>query len=265
MKIYIDLLLIQDVIIISTILYIVSKLINIKISIYRLITISFFSSIISIIILIKIPILFDNFFTKMILSFFIIKYGFKLKDVTLTVQKIILFWTVTLLTGGINIASSGNVVITIFVLIIICISIISYKKRIKSQVLLESMTCFISFNYKGKQYYLKSLVDTGHDVKSIYGEDVIFIREKLLKIEGDNKNRLVRYKTISGVDNRNGIKINKINISYGDSNFYSSAVIVSTPNIKNDYDAIVGYDLIMGGKEHGDTCFNKAEGKEIIS
>jgi len=264
MRVYVDLLLIQDTIIMSILLLLLSKIIKIKIRMVRVLIISTLSSIISIFLLVYLPTLYDNLLIKFIISFFIVKLGFKLKETISTFQKVMLFWMITLLLGGIEIFAEGNSIQTLLIFGLMGISLASYLSKWKKQRLLESVTCFIEFDYDDRKYVLKALVDTGHDVKTVYGEDVIFIKENILKKGGDNKERIVSYKTISGMENKKGIKIDHIKVKYKEKNIDSNAVIVSTPNISKNYDAIVSLDLIEGGMTNGDSSSDERKGKKVV-
>lgn len=264
MKIYLDLLLIQDTFMMFIVLFATSKITNINMNVIRLITISVLSSVVSIALLVFLPTLYDNLLIKFLISFVIVKYGFRIKEKIFAIQKTIIFWIVSLLIGGTSIFFNGNIILTLIAFIISAITIVTNRKKNKRLLLLESTICLVEFEYNNKSYNLKALIDTGHDVKSIYGEDVIFIKEKIYETGGDKNKRLVSYKTISGMESNIGIKINNIIISYGNKTFYSSAVIVSTPNILQKYDAIVGYDFIEGGMTDGNTIINETESKKIV-
>lgn len=264
MKIYIDLMFIQDTIVMSTILCVISKLIGIKIKMVRVLIISCFSSVVSILILTFFPTLFDNLLIKFFISFLLVKYGFKIKESVTTIQKTIVFWCIVFLMGGLNLLMTGNMVQTLIVFGLMSISIINIKKNIKKQLFLESAMCMIEFEYQKKHYCLKALLDTGHDVKTAYGEDVIFIRKNIIEEGGGGHKRIVSYKTISGIENKCGKKINDIIISYGNRKVYNNAVIVSTPNISQGFDAIVSYNLIEGGMTDGNTNSNETKSQKVI-
>ncbi|MBQ9313811.1 MAG: sigma-E processing peptidase SpoIIGA [Clostridia bacterium] len=248
----------------STILYAMSKIIGVKLKIVRIITIAFLSSMISIAILVLLPTMYDNLFIKFLISILIVEYGFRLEDTVTIMQRTILFWTIIFLMGGLNIFAERNVIEMIIIFGTIVISIISSRKRIKKKIFLESATCYLEFVYEGKNYKLKTLVDTGHDVKSVYGEDVIFVRKNLLDEGGDVPKRLVSYKTISGIEKKMGIKVKNINITYGTKKIYSNAVIVTTPNISQGFDAIIGYDLVEGGMLDGNINVDETKSKKTI-
>lgn len=267
MKIYLDLLFIQDFLMNSLIIFLTSKLLNKKIKIVRILTISSLLSLFSIILLVFLPALHDNIFIKMIISFLIIKYGFKIKIDDKILPKIITFWLITILFGGIGIFANRNIFKMIILLIIATVFTIKFNSNKKEQLLLEAATCLIEFEYDKNKYSLKALVDTGNNVKTIYDEDVIFVKDTLVNIKGgDNKlKRIVSYQTISGTHRKEGIKIHNINISYGNRKMYNNAVIVSTPNISNCFDAIVSLTFIEGGYTDGNIDFNEAKSQKIIS
>ena len=241
MKIYIDLLLIQDTAIMSIILMITCKLINIKVGVIKIIAISFISTIISIFILIFFPPLFDNLLIKFSISYLIVKYGLKIKEKSTLLQKIIMFWTTSFLIGGVNIFFGGNIVETVVFVFLIFVSIYVYKINIKRNIRIGSSMSTLKFKYLNKEYELKALIDTGHDVKTIYGENVIFIRADIINWGGDNaKKRLVSYKTISGIESKYGIKVNDVIIIINGEEICQDAVLIPSTNIVNEYDAIIG-------------------------
>ena len=247
MKIYIDLLFIQNVSVMCCVLFITSKLIDSKIQFVRIALVSIISSMFSIVSLIYFPQLYDNLLAKIIISAIIVKCCFIAKSNKSLFQKVVLFWIIVFLIGGIVFFSEGSILINSTIIIVSTLTIIASKKIYTKQLLLESIICYISISFDNETMKLKTLVDTGHDVKTIYGEDVIFIKRKLYKKGGTYKERNVSYRTISGIEERKGYKIRNIKIEYGNSVIYKDAVVVSTPNIMENYDAIIGLDLIGGG------------------
>ncbi len=265
MKIYIDLLIFQDTFINFLILFLLTKILNIRVKTLRIIIVSFLSSIFSALILILYPFLFDNLFVKIILSLLMVKFTLNVKLKELLIPKTILMWCISFLFGGIGLISNGNLIVFFLLIILSCICILKYKTENKHKLLLDSAICFIEFEYDNKVYKFKSLMDTGNNVSTFLGEDVIFVRDKLFKCKGGDKNsRVVSYQTVSGKQKKKGTKIYNIKISYGEKRICNNAVIVSTPNILNDYDAIVGYHLIEGGWANGNNDFTETKSQKII-
>ena len=267
MKIYLDLLLIQNTFIMFLILFIFNKVLNLKNSIVRILTVSLLTSIFSIVILISLPKLYDNLFIKLIISFFIINFGMKVKLKNEVLLKIIILWIIAILFGGIGILSDGNIAYSVVLFVLFGIIILKLDSKKKNKLFLEAATCFLEFEYGNHLYKLKALVDTGHSVKTIYDEDVIFVKNVLINIEGGDikGKRNVSYKTVSGISQKKGVKVYNINISYGNRKIKNNAVIVSTPNISDNFDAIVSLSLVEGGCSYGNIDFNEGESKKIFS
>ena len=134
------------------------------------------------------------------------------------------------------------------------------------KMLIEATSCIIKFNYNHKIYELKALVDTGNKVKTIFGEHVIFVKEGILNVSGGDflRKRTVKYKTISGTSTNIGVKINNINISYIDKMVNKDAVVITTNNISDEYEAIISFDLLEGGYKNGNYAYDKAKSKEPV-
>ena len=89
----------------------------------------------------------------------------------------------------------------------------------------------------------------------------------MVRIKGGDKwkKRKVSYKTVSGITQSYGIKIYNINISYGNRKIKNNAVIVSTLNISENFDAIVSLNFVEGGCTYGNINFNERESEKILS
>ena len=209
MKIYLDLLLIQNIFLMFLILSLFNKVLNLKIKIVRILIVSVIVNIIFVTILLINIDLYNNMFINFIFSILVIKFGMKVKMKNEILLKASVLWIITILMGGINIFSNGNIVHTLLLFLAISMVIIKLESRKKNKLYLESATCFIEFEYEECTYKLKTLVDTGHSVKTLYDEDVIFVKDNLLKIKGGDKwkNRKVSYKTVSGITQSYVIKI----------------------------------------------------------
>lgn len=267
MKIYLDLLLIQNIVLMFLILSLFNKVFNLKVKMIRILIISIITNSILISVLSINAKLYNSLLINFILSILVIKYGMKVEMKNEILLKTSVLWIITILIGGANVFSSGNIVYTLLVFLVLSFVIIKLESRKRNRLYLEYATCFIEFEYEGNRYNFKSLVDTGHSVKTVYDEDVIFVKDNLLKIKGGDKwkKRKVSYKTVSGINENYGIKIYNINISYGNRKIQNNAVIVSTPNISERFDAIVSLNFVEGGCTYGNINFNERESEKIFS
>lgn len=265
MKIYIDLLLLQNIFVTFLILLISDKVLNLNIKIVRMLIVSIVVSVLTIVFMIFFPKLSESFALKVLMLFFMIRFGLNVKENIL--EKCLALFMVTLIFGGIGALAKGKFVDMLFCFSGVTILIFKMVKRKKDVLLLSSATCYITFEYNLKKYRLRALVDTGNRVKTYLNEDVIFIKSNLLKMDGGEYKRArnVSYQTVAGRCNNKGIRVNNIFVKYGDKKIRNNAVIVSTPNISKDFDAIVSLNFVEGGWQDGNINFDETKSKKVIS
>lgn len=266
MKIYLDLLFIQNFFVTSLIIFILNKISCLKIKFVRILLIAFLDSIFEILIIVYLPNLFNSFWLKFLNAFLLIKFGLKIKELKNIFAQMAVLVLLTMLFGGEAYFCNGVAFKMLLIFTISAIAIIKFCKKNRKKLFLESATCFIEFEYLNKKYNLKCLIDTGNSVKTIFDENVIFVKENLFVAKGGDVNlkRKVRYKTVSGTEEKVGIKIMNIKIKQGEKNIKNNAVIVSTPNISNDFDAIVSLDFI-GGESDGNFNVYESKSKKVVS
>lgn len=247
MKIYIDLLLFQNIFVTFLILLISYKVLNLKIRMVRILIVSTVVSVLTVVFMIFSPKLFESFALKILMLFLMIRFGLNIKENI--IEKYLALFVVTLIFGGIGALVKGKFLDMFFCFISMTFLICKMVKRKKDVLLLSAATCYITFEYGLKKYSLKALVDTGNRVKTYLNEDVIFIKSNLLDMDGGEykKVRNVSYQTVAGKCNNKGIRVNNIFVEYGDKKIRNNAVIVSTPNISKDFDAIVSLNFVEGG------------------
>lgn len=266
MKIYLDLLFIQNFFVTSLIIFTLNRISCLKIKFARILLIAFLDSTFEVLMIVFFPNLLNSFLLKFLNAFLVIKFGLKVKELKNILAQMAVLVLLTMLFGGEAYFSGGAILKMFFIFVISAIAIINFCKKNKRKLLLESAMCFIEFEYLNKKYNLKCLIDTGNNVKTIFDEDVIFVKENLFVVKGGDVNlkRKVRYKTVSGTEEKIGIKITNIKIKQGDKSIKNNAVIVSTPNISNDFDAIVSLDFI-GGESDGNFNVYESESKKVVS
>ena len=266
MKIYLDMLFIQNTIIYFFILYIFCRFMNIRISILRISVICCLQSLVNILILVFFPRLYINFGFQMLELLGITKFGLKQRLSANFILQLLTLWIMVICFGGIAIKNNGNLTITLIIFFIISGIIFFTKGKQKRKMLIEATSCIIKFNYNEKDYEMNALVDTGNKVKTIFGESVIFVKEEKLNVAGGDfvRKRTVKYKTLSGTSTNIGVKINNINISYIDKMLNKDAVVITTNNISDEYEAIISFDLLEGGYKNGNYAYDKAKGEKPV-
>lgn len=129
MKIYIDLLLVQNIIVTFLILIICYKTLNLKIKIGRILTVSVIVSVLTIIFMIFFPKLFESFVLKILMLFFMIKFGLKTKENIF--ENCLTLFIVTLIFGGIGSLAKGKFLDMIFCFISMTVLIFKMIKKKK--------------------------------------------------------------------------------------------------------------------------------------
>lgn len=255
----------QNTFVTFLILIISYKILNVKIRIVRVLTISMISSLISILIMIFLPSLFESFCLKIFMLFLMVRFGIKIKENFL--QRCATFFIVTLIFGGIGAIVKAKFLDMMFCFIFATFVILKLNKIKKEVLILDVGTCYITFEYGLKKYRFKSLVDTGNMVKTLFDEDVIFVKNNLINLDGGEykTKRNVSYKTVAGEWSSKGIRVNNIFIEYGSKKIINDAVIVSTPNISKNFDAIVSLNFVEGGWQDGNFSYNETKSKKIVS
>lgn len=265
MKIYIDLFLIQNIIITFLILLICYKILNLKIKIVRILIVSIIVSVLTVIFMIFLPKVFESFTLKILMLFSMIRFGLNIKENIF--EKCATLFIITLIFGGIGSLAKAKFLDMLFCFMGMTFLIFKMVKRKKEVLILDAATCYITFEYGSKKYKFKALVDTGNRVKTYLNEDVIFIKNNLLNTDGGEywKVRNVSYQTVAGKCSSKGVRINNIFIEYGNKKVKNDAVIVSTPNISKNFDAIVSLNFVEGGYQDGNLSFDETKSKEIVS
>lgn len=254
MIIYIDNLFFQNTIVLFIVLFLFSKVMNIRIAIAKLLIITIAENIFEILILILSPRLYLSPLFQNVLIFLVLFFGFNIRNLKkIIIYQVILCAAIDCL-GGIGMRNN-NIFLSIIIFALVGIIIIYIKNIREKRYLIESTTCQIEFKSKDKNYKFNALVDTGNNVKTIYNEAVIFVSSKYFKIREEERKRKISYKTISENGILYGNKINDIYISYAGKEILADAVIVPINNVSDEYDAIVSFDLIKGGISKWKSCY----------
>lgn len=91
------------------------------------------------------------------------------------------------------------------------------------------------------------------------------MKDSLWEEGGDLPKRLVRYHTVAGWKEKTGSKVKQVHLQYGEKQIVTNAVIVATPYIAQEYDAIVGWNLVEGGMQDGNYCVNETKSEKTVS
>ena len=199
MTIYVDVILIENLVINYIILYAVGIISKTNIKQIRLLIASLIGALYAVMQYIVNISIYSNFILKIILSIVIIYIAFDLKNIKLLIKKIILFYLVSFVFAGaslgiIYMVNSQNVTIqngilvgsytikTILIGVIIAFIIIVTGFRIvKSKISQKDLICNIIINLNKQKIKTKAMIDTGNLLKEpITNIPVVVVEHTLL-------------------------------------------------------------------------------------
>lgn len=199
MIIYMDIVLIENLIMNFIILYATGIVIKIKIKIVRLLIASLLGAIYSVVAYMDIFPIYSSMILKIILSIVIVYVSFNAKKIKKLIKDILVFYLVSFVFGGAafcfiylikpqEILMKNGLFMGIYTLkTIILASIISFIiiilvfKIVKSKITKGDMFCEIEININDKKIITNAMIDTGNLLKDpISGLPVIVIEKSLL-------------------------------------------------------------------------------------
>ncbi len=264
MIMYIDILFVKEIIINFIIIYLTSKFSSQKTTLIKIFISSLVASIFTILTL-----LFSINVTnilKLICATIIVNIAFKFNSIYTYMSTVVLFYIVTFFVGGIflyakiNELNTFSFVLTIIFLFLILIK--EYKKKYQIQSYIAETQIF------DKNQTLKTLIDTGHNLTTCYGEPVIVLshswNEKMKDVRKISKgDRTVSYKTIQHESVIvKGEKITNIKVIYRETEYVNEAVIIISDVDFYGYDAIMGLNFFEHATKSNVTKENKKKKKK---
>ncbi len=194
MTIYLDVVIIENLIMNSIIIYATAIITKSKIKHIRILISSLIGAIYSVLSYISNLAIFSNLFTKILLSIIMVYIAFNPKDIKALGKITLLFYLTSFVFGGVAFAmiyiiKPQNILMkdglflgtyplkTIFIgAIVASIILITGFKVVKSKFSKKDMFCNINIKIKGKEKKIKVMVDTGNLLKDpISGMPVIVI------------------------------------------------------------------------------------------
>lgn len=292
MKIYLDIVLLENFIMNYIIIFSTAIISRSQIRNFRFFVASFLASLYSIINYIYNIQIFQNVAIKIIISTITVLIAFKSYKIKMFLKKIILFYLVSFTFGGIAfmllfLISPSNIIIKNGILtgtypvkvtilggiigffIICCVSFV-IKDRLKK----KSMLCDLEIVYKGKYKKLKTMIDTGNLLKEpISQTDVVIVEKNSLKeiVENeilDNLDNIVQGKWLDTMENVHSYKFKLIPFSsLGNEN---GLMIGFKPDYVRIFDEeeYIRNDVIIGiynGKLCKSNLYNSLIGLDILT
>ena len=302
MTVYLDIILIENILMNYIILYATGFIQKQKIKQIRLIISSTLGGAYAIISYLNIIPIYSNFFMKILLSIIMIYVAFNIQNIKKLLKTILLFYLSSFVMGGCalallyiinpeNISFKNGVLIGTYPMKVTLIAgvvgflIIQISFQInKRQMKKKDMICDLEISINKKKIKLKSYVDTGNMLKEPLTQEPVIIveKEKLnniinVNIEeilgGDDKKiekikfRIIPFKTI-GKENGIliGIKPDFVKIIFEDNEKYVENVIIGMydKKIGKEYQALIGLELLEGDRENESANTNIRVNKQNV-
>ena len=199
MTIYVDIIIIENLIMNFIILYATGLILKIKNSFVRLLLASFVGAIYSALQYISNMKILTNIITKTILSIIIINIAFHPQNIKKMCKQLMLFYLTTFTFGGVatyliyilkpqNIVIKNGMYVGTYVLKVIFVGailgtvilLISFRMS-KNKISKKDMLCKVKLKLNGKEIVLNTMVDTGNMLKEpITGSPVIVVEKNSL-------------------------------------------------------------------------------------
>ena len=302
MTVYLDIILIENILMNYIILYATGFIQKQKIKQIRLIISSTLGGAYAIISYLNIIPIYSNFFMKILLSIIMIYVAFNIQNIKRLLKTILLFYLSSFVMGGCalallyiinpeNINFKNGVLIGTYPMKVTLIAgvvgflIIQISFQInKRQMKKKDMICDLEISINKKKIKLKSYVDTGNMLKEPLTQEPVIIveKEKLnniinVNIEeilgGDDKKiekikfRIIPFKTIG---NENGILIGikpdfvKIIFEDNEKNVENVIIGMYDKKIGKEYQALIGLELLEGDRENESANTNIRVNKQNV-
>lgn len=289
MKIYIDILLFQYLIINYFLIELSGIILHEKMKLKNKLIAALIVSVYSILVLIFDLRIAGSFFGKIILSMIIVLIAFNPQNVSDIFKKIMVLCIVTYLLGGILLSIISQVKhnqLSLLLAFLLCYFIVMFIRNVLLKLInTEKYICNIKIKLNERILIAKALIDSGHTLKdTITGDDVVIINEYKIKElsnelyialkmpigevpkEYQTKIRMISYSSLGNTnDVLMGFRPDSVTIYYDGKEIENNSVTIAMcENTFSYFDAIINLDLIEGGNIIGNSFIVKNEGKKIM-
>lgn len=303
MTVYLDIVLIENILMNYIILFATGFIQKNEMSQIRLIISSIFGGIYAIVSYLNIIPIYSNFFMKILLSIIMVYIAFNPQNYKKMLKTILLFYLTSFVMGGCalallyiinpqNINFENGVLIGTYPLKVTIIAgiigfiVIQIAFRInKRQVKKKDMYCKLDVVINKKIAKIKAYVDTGNMLKEpITNIPVIIVEKEKIKnlinidldkiIGGDSQNiNKIKFRIIpfNSIGKQNGmligIKPDFVKVMFEDNEKYIEDVIIGIydKKINKEYSALIGLELLEGESENADIRNIKQDVRKVHS
>lgn len=303
MTVYLDIVLIENILMNYIILFATGFIQKVEMKQIRLIISSLFGGIYAIASYLNIIPIYSNFFMKILLSIIMVYIAFNPQNYKKMLKTILLFYLTSFVMGGCALAllyvinpqninfENGVLVGTYPLKVTIIAGIIGFAviqiafALNKRQVKKKDMLCDLEISINNQTKKLKAYVDSGNMLKEpITNIPVIIVEKEKIKnlvnidlekiLGGDNQNienlnfRIIPFNSIGKQNGMLiGIKPDFVKVIFDDNEKYVENVIIGLydKKINKEYNALIGLELLEGDRKNADIRIVKQNVRKVHS
>ncbi len=285
MAIYLDIIFFENTLMNYIILYATGFVQKRKMKNLKLIISSIIGAIYAIISYLNLIPIYSTPFMKILLSSIMIYVAFNNENIKQMIKNLLLFYLTSFVIGGCalallymispqNIHFQNGVLVGTYPMKVTLISgivgflIIQYSFSLnKRQMKIKDLLCDLEIAINNQKVKMKGYIDSGNTLKDPLSKKPVIIVEKNIiekivdveKLMGGDENLKIRLIPFKSIGKQNGmligIKPQYIKIKYNENQVKTNNVIVGIydKKISKNYSALIGLELLEGGKERENT------------
>ena len=285
MAIYLDIIFFENTLMNYIILYATGFVQKRKMKNFKLIISSVIGAIYAIISYLNLIPVYSTPFMKILLSSIMIYVAFNNENIKQMIKNLLLFYLTSFVIGGCalallymispqNIHFQNGVLVGTYPMKVTLISgiigflIIQYSFSLnKRQMKIKDLLCDLEIAINNQKVKIKGYIDSGNTLKDPLSKKPVIIVEKNIiekivdveKLMGGDENLKIRLIPFKSIGKQNGmligIKPQYIKIKYNENQVKTNNVIVGIydKKISKNYSALIGLEILEGGKERENT------------
>ena len=285
MAIYLDIIFFENTLMNYIILYATGFVQKRKMKNFKLISSSIIGAIYAIISYLNLIPIYSTPFMKILLSSIMIYVAFNNENIKQMIKNLLLFYLTSFVIGGCalallymispqNIHFQNGVLVGTYPMKVTLISgiigflIIQYSFSLnKRQMKIKDLLCDLEIAINNQKVKMKGYIDSGNTLKDPLSKKPVIIVEKNIiekivdveKLMGGDENLKIRLIPFKSIGKQNGmligIKPQYIKIKYNENQVKTNNVIVGIydKKISKNYSALIGLEILEGGKERENT------------
>ena len=285
MTIYLDIVFLENALMNYIILYATGFVQKRKMKNFKLLISSVLGALYAIISYLKIIPIYSTFFMKILLSIIMIYVAFNNQNIKQILKNLLMFYLASFVIGGCALALlymispqrvsfvNGVLVGTYPMKVTLIAGLVGFLiiqctfSLNKRQMKIKDLLCDLEIVINNKKVKMKGYIDSGNTLKDPLSKKPVIIVEKEVmeqiievdKLMGGDENLKIRLIPFKSIGKQNGMLIGirpeYVKIKYNENKIITKKVIVGIydKKISKNYSALIGLEILEGGKEYENT------------